>query len=147
MKGALSLWLQGRPYREIEARLGVAAAVVKCCPRARDLILKLANRRLYLVLSAVGEIAKQLYADREIAPPQPSVLETLAAAVRKGLDTPQKVAYDQASATSRSRVRTHASFAQDIPNPPDLAGHPYEVVLDQIQTRIMFAGIRNVTPT
>jgi hypothetical protein len=146
LKSALTLWLQGRPYREIEARLGAAPAAIKCCPRSRDLILKLANRRLYLILSAVGEIARQLYAEREMAPPQPSVLETLAASIRKGLDTPQKVAYDQASAITRSRVRTHAGFAQDIPIPPDLAGHTYEVVLDQIETRIMFAGINNVPP-
>jgi hypothetical protein len=147
LKGALSLWLQGRPYREIETRLGVATAAIGFCPRTRDLILKFANRRLYLILSAVGEIAKQLYIDRGIAPPQPSVLETLAAAIRKGLDTPQKVAYDQASAIARSRVRTHASFAQDIPNPPALAGHTYEIVLHQIETRIVFAGINNIAPS
>jgi hypothetical protein len=146
LKGALSLWLQGRPYREMEAQLGVAAAAIRCCPRSRDLILKLANRRLYLILSAVGEIAKQLYADREIAPPQPSVLETLAAAIRKGLDTPQKVAYDQASTTKRSRVRTHGAFGQDIPNPPELTGQPYEIVLEQIQMRLLFAGINNIMP-
>ena len=146
LKGALALWLQGRPYRDIEARLGVAAEAIKCCPRSRDLILKLTSRRLYLIMSAVAAIAKQLYADREIASPQPSVLETLAAAIRKGLDTPQKVAYDQASAITRSRVRTHASFAQDIPNPPELAGQPYEVVLNQIEMRMMFAGINDVAP-
>lgn len=94
----------------------------------------------------MGEIAKQLYAEREMAPPQPSVLETLAVAIRKGLDTPQKIAYDQASAIRRSRVRSHASFTQDIPNPPDLAGQPYEVLLHQIETRVLFAGINNIAP-
>ena len=134
------------PYREIEARLGVAEAALKCCPRSRDLILKLANRRLYLIVSAIGEIANELYAERDVAAPQPSVLETLAVAIRKGLDTPQKVAYDQASTKTRSRVRIHADFARDIPNPPGLAGQSYDVVLDQIAMRIMSTAINNIEP-
>jgi hypothetical protein len=146
LKGALLLWVQGGTFRDIEGRLGAAAAAIRCCPRTRDLILKLANRRLYLILSAIGEIARQLYADHELAPPQPSVLETLAAATRKGLDTPQKVAFDQASVTKRSRLRTHAGFAQQIPSPPGLEGQSYEVVLDQIETRLMFAAFNNIQP-
>jgi hypothetical protein len=145
LKGALSLWLQGRPYREIEARLEGAPATGYCL-RARDLIMKLASRRLYLILSAVGGVAKQLYAEREMASPEPSVLETLAVAIRKGLDTPQKIALDHVSTTVRSRVRTHAAFAQEIPNPPDLAGQTYEAVFHQIEILRLFAPRNNVRP-
>jgi ATP-dependent RNA helicase HelY len=145
LKGALLLWMRGRPYSDIETHLGATPATIKCCPRARDLVLKLANRRLYLIASAIGEIARQLYEERETAPPQPSVLETLSVAVRKGLDTPQKIAYDQLSSTRRSRARIHSSFAQDVPNPADLRGHTYEVVLNEMRARLLFSGFSVIT--
>src|ERR1700693_1507161 len=86
LKEALRLWLRGRPYIDIERALGARAHEIKCCPRTRDLILKLTNRRLYLVVSAVAAVATQVYEAHGQHPPQPSVIETLAVAVRKGFD-------------------------------------------------------------
>ncbi|MAH70235.1 MAG: hypothetical protein G4V63_32495 [Candidatus Afipia apatlaquensis] len=144
LANALLFWLGGRPYREIELELGTDSAKLECCWRARDLVLKLANRRLYLILSAIGGTASQLYISRGVSPPQPSVLETLAVAIRKGFDTPQKVAYDQVSKIKRPRIGVHINFAQDVPKPPELEGQSYEIVRDRVETRLMFAAITNV---
>jgi DEAD/DEAH box helicase len=140
LKIALRLWLQGRAYVDIERALGATVQNVKCCPRSRDLILKLTNRRLYLVLSAVAAVANQVYEANGLHAPQPAVLETLAVAVRKGFDTPDKVAYDHIQQTIRSRVMLHAAFSERFAAPLTLQGQPYEVVLDQVSTRLAFSG-------
>jgi hypothetical protein len=139
-KFALRLWLQGRPYVEIERVLGATPATIKYCPRARDLILKLTNRRLYLILSAVAAVANQVYEVNASHAPQPAVLETLAVAVRKGFDTPDKVAYDHIQQTIRSRVMLHAAFSERFETPLPLQGQPYEVVLDQVSTGLAFSS-------
>jgi ATP-dependent RNA helicase HelY len=142
LRAAMRLWLSGRPYSEIEVALGATAAEIKNCPRTRDLILKLANRRLYLIFSSVAEIAKQIYSAADIAVPQMSVLETLAVAIRKGFDTPDKVAYDHIQRTIRSRVVAHASFANAFPTPLMLQGQSYQIVMDQVSMRLLGARTR-----
>lgn len=144
LKEAILLWLRGKTFYTVERRLGAADNAIDCCPRTRDLILKLCTRRFYLIFSALAEMATALYTEKEQACPQPSVLETLAVAVRKGFDTPQKIAFDHAQTTKMSRVRTHAAFAQKVTNPPVLAGQTFEVLLDQIETRLLFADISNI---
>jgi len=124
----------------IERALGATAREIKRCPRARDMILKLTNRRLYLVLSAVAAVATQVYGANSQHPPQPAVLETLAVAARKGFDTPDKVAYDHIQQTIRSRVMLHAAFSERFAEPLVLQGQPYQVVLDQVGTRLAFSG-------
>jgi ATP-dependent RNA helicase HelY len=143
LKQAILLWLQGKTFYEIERQLGATDDEVDCCPRTRDLVLKVCNRRLYLIFSALAEIATALCAERELPYPQPSVLETLAVAVRKGFDSPQKIAFDHAQVTKMSRVRTHAAYTQTITKPPALAGQTFEMLLSQIETRMLFAGISN----
>lgn len=142
-KQAILHWLRGQTFYQIERQLGVEEDDVECCPRARDLVLKLANRRLYLIFSAIAETATALYAEKEQACPQPSVLETLAVAIRKGFDSPVKVAFDQSQTIRLSRVRTHAAYAQMITNPPALEGQTFEAVLHEIEIRRLFAGISN----
>jgi ATP-dependent RNA helicase HelY len=58
LKAGLRAWLTGRPLREIEMALGVAPDLVGVCKRARDLVLKLANRKLYIIAAAISELAK-----------------------------------------------------------------------------------------
>src|SRR5271169_378075 len=58
LKEGLRAWIKGQPLREIELALGVPSNKLKCCPRARDLVLKLANRSLYLIGTSLVEVAK-----------------------------------------------------------------------------------------
>ena len=50
--------MTGASFHQIELALGVAANKVKTCSRARDLVLKLANRSLYLIAASLVEVAK-----------------------------------------------------------------------------------------
>jgi hypothetical protein len=139
-KLALRLWLQGRPFVDLERALGATGDTIKSCPRARDLVLKLANRRLYLIMSAVAAIANHIYETNGLPPPQPAVLEVLAVGVRKGFDTPDKIAYDHIQQTIRSRVMLHAAYSERFATPLTLEGQSYEVVLDQVSARLAFGG-------
>jgi ATP-dependent RNA helicase HelY len=117
----LKAWVAGRSFREIELALGVAADKVKCCPRARDLVLKLANRSFYLIAASLVEVARLVYAANGMSASHPSVLETLAVAIRKGLDTPDKIAFAYRRPTVRSRVLIHRAFLELLGAPADLA--------------------------
>jgi ATP-dependent RNA helicase HelY len=136
LKEGLHAWLTGRPLREIETALGVPNNKLKCCPRARDLILKLANRSLYLICASMVELARSVLDAQGLVIPQPSVLETLAVAIRKGLDTPDKVAFAYRRPSIRSRVLLHSSFASDIGEPMILHGQDYATVLTETTARL-----------
>jgi hypothetical protein len=138
LNAGLKAWVTGRSFHEIELALGVAANKVKCCPRARDLVLKLANRNLYLIAASFVEVAKLVLAGQGVNPPQPAVLETLAVAIRKGLDTPDKIAFNYRRPTVRSRVLIHRSFTQLLGAPADTGGLDYAAILTHTSARIAF---------
>jgi ATP-dependent RNA helicase HelY len=139
LKAGLNAWVTGRSFHEIELALGVAANNVKRCQRARDLVLKLANRSLYLIASSLVEVAKLVLAAQGVNPPQPAVLEILAVAIRKGLDTPDKIAFAYRRPNLRSRVLIHRSFTELLGAPGDTAGLDYAAVLMHTTARIAFA--------
>jgi ATP-dependent RNA helicase HelY len=144
LKRGFRAWLTGRPLCEIETSLGVAKERIKHCPRARDLVLKLANRSFYLIAASVVEVARNVLAAQGAAAMQPSVLETLAVAIRKGLDTPDKVAFAYRRPTIRSRVLLHASFARVLGESLPLQGQDYATILTQTTTRLGFAANEDV---
>jgi hypothetical protein len=145
LKAGLQAWITGRPFNEIELALGVSPDRAKSCPRARDLVLKIANRSLYLVAGSMVEVAKVAFTANGMAPPQPAVLETLAVAIRKGLDTPDKVAFAYRRPTIRSRVLLHRSFAQTLGPSAALAGEDYATVLTHTTARLAFADAPNTS--
>ncbi len=140
LNAGLRAWVTGLPFQEIELALGVAAGREKSCPRARDLVLKLANRSLYLIAASFVEVAKLVLAAQNINSPKPAVLETLAVAIRKGLDTPDKVAFAYRRPALRSRVVIHRGFAELFGTPLDTTGLDYATVLTQTTARLAFAG-------
>jgi ATP-dependent RNA helicase HelY len=140
LKAGLRAWITGRPFNEIEAALGVAPPKIRHCPRSRDLVLKLANRSLYLVGASMVEVARVTYAGLGITAPQPAVLETLPVAIRKGLDTPDKIAFAYRQPAIRSRVLLHERFASTLGAPIDIAGLDYATVLAQTTARLAFTS-------
>jgi ATP-dependent RNA helicase HelY len=119
LNAGLRAWVEGNSFHDIEIALGAAADKVKCCPRARDLVLKLANRSLYLIAASIAEVAKIVLAAQGMNAPQPAVLETLAVVgIRKGLDTPDKIVFAYRRPSLRSRVLIHRSFADARARPP-----------------------------
>lgn len=142
LKESLRLWLRGRPFCEIEVALGATDQQIKHCPRARDLVLKLANRSFYLILSAVVELAKLAYSQQDLPIPQPAVLETLAVAFRKGIDKPEKVAFENLNKNFRSRVLMHTAFENSMGALEGLEGQSYQDVLNYMTARLAFANVQ-----
>jgi ATP-dependent RNA helicase HelY len=136
LKAGLRAWVTGASFRQIELALGVVPNKVKTCPRARDLALKLANRSLYLIAASFVEVAKLVLTTLNLEPVQPAVLQTLAVAIRKGLDAPDKVAFAYRRQTLRSRVLIHRSFVQMLGPPTNTERLNYETVLMQTTARI-----------
>jgi ATP-dependent RNA helicase HelY len=132
LKSGLQAWLSGRPICDIERALGVEPEDLGKCLRARDLLLKLASRPLYLVISAVAEIARSLCERRGVPIPTPALLEILPVAFRKGFDTPDKVAFAQARTKIRSRVELHNAFAREIGAPLNVLGRDYGNVVNMV---------------
>jgi hypothetical protein len=128
--------------RDIEAALGVDAVDLGHCPRARDLALKLAARNLYLVISSLAEAVGVVLARQGRPVRQPSVLETLAYGVRRGLDHPDKIAFAHLRPTIRSRVLLHASFARDVGAPTALNGQDFQAVRASVSARLAFGDRR-----
>lgn len=108
---ALQAWIGGRTYSDIEQELGVAAKAVKVCRRSRDLVLKVVSRNLYMVATAVSELAKRRLQPAPDGVVQvPAVLEILAYALRAGFDSASKTAFHHLRKEIRTRVETHAIF-------------------------------------
>src|SRR5262249_15325585 len=124
----------------MEVALAVGPPKSRSGPRSRDLVLKLANRSLYLVAASMAEVARVTYAGLGINAPQPAVLETLPVAIRKGLDSPDKIAFAYRRPAIRSRVLLHERFAATLGAPADIAGLDYATVLAQTTARLAFTS-------
>jgi len=129
LKTALEGWLKGEPFNRIEASLGVPTAKVGVCKRTRDLINQIANRQLYMVAAAASEVIRQTLAAKGKVTANPAVLEILAYAIRRGLDSPEKVAFAYRYPNARSRVLLHRAFTDKLGDRPPLLGYDFEQVM------------------
>lgn len=136
LKPALRAWLSGAPFASIEATLGVAQAKIKICKRSRDFVLKLTNRRFYLIAGALTALVQHALQEAGKASANPAALEVLSIAIRKGLDSPDKVAFAHRSTTIRSRVLIHRSYAERFPNRPDQMGADFQTILRSIDEHL-----------
>ena len=139
LKMGFRAWLTGRPLCDVERALGVDEDDIGYCPRARDLALKVANRSLYLILAAVAEAARVVLARNPAIAFQPAILETLPIALRKGLDSPDKVAFAAIETQLRSRIVIHQTFARRLGAPVDLLGRDFAAIKDDVSMRLAFA--------
>ena len=136
LKAGLRAWVEGRPFDEIEIALGVAPGSVGTCGRARDLALKLANRRFSMIAAALAELAKLklAVAGRE---PKMSVLEILAIAVRRGFDSAEKIAFAHRNASIRTRVGLHRAYPERMGR-RRLLGRSFREVLNYVDAQMAF---------
>lgn len=139
LEAGLQAWIGGRPFSEIELALGVPPRSVRVCGRARDLVLKVVNRNLYMVATAAAELAKRRLppgADGTAAN-VPAVLEVLPYALRSGYDSPTATAYHHLRTDIRTRVGVHRAFRADagamaVPNTGT-----YRQVYDRIEVYLI----------
>jgi hypothetical protein len=105
---ALKAWIAGKTIREIEIALGgtpdAASERQRICPRARELLGALIPRGLSFTLGLISKVMKDLEAGHTHPDVNMHLIETLAAAVRKGYDTPEKLTYASQHKSILSRV-------------------------------------------
>jgi ATP-dependent RNA helicase HelY len=141
LKTALRAWLSGAPFASIESALGVAPARIKICARSRDFVLRLMNRRFYMIASALTVLVEHSLQKAGRAAANPAALEILAIAIRKGLDSPEKVAFAYRSPSIRSRVVIHRSYAEQFSGRNDQLGADFQTILHSIDAHLAFAGM------
>lgn len=133
LKAGMCAWLTGKPLSEIEVALGVAPNRLGVCKRARDLVLKLANRKFYMIAAAISELAKIKLAETGTVSPTPAVLEILAIAIRKGFDTPEKVAFAYIHPELRTRVLAHQDFLRRVGVREPFIGQDFKAVITYVE--------------
>jgi ATP-dependent RNA helicase HelY len=139
LKIGLRAWLEGKPFDQIEVALGVDALAVKTCSRSRDLALKLVSWHLYMIAAAIAELAKVKLAAAGREPANPAVLEILAIALRRGVDTPEKAAFAHRNPSIRTRVGIHRAFNRRFGALEAILGRSFQDVLGDIDARLVFA--------
>ncbi len=140
LKPALRAWLTGAPFATIEAALGVAPAKIRTCKRARDFVLRLMNRRFYVIAGALTALVQHALQQANRVSANPAALEILAVAVRKGVDSPEKVAFAHRFPAIRSRVILHRTYARRLPDRPDQMGADFQTILRSIDAHLAFAS-------
>ncbi|HEY5329390.1 MAG TPA: DEAD/DEAH box helicase [Acidobacteriaceae bacterium] len=113
--GVLS-WIKGEPLKEVEKTLGgnPATAPGRLCPRARTLATNIAPLGLSFIGGLVARAAKEAVAAGDSPATSVAVTDCLATAIRRGFDSPAKVAFAELKTRLLSRVDVHTAFAADI---------------------------------
>lgn len=146
LKPALRAWLSGAPFATIEAALGVLPARIGTCKRSRDFVLKLMNRRFYMIASALTVLVQHALEEAGKVSANPAVLEILPIAIRKGLDSPEKVAFAHRTSLIRSRVVIHRSYADQFPGRQAQMGADFQTVLRSIDAHLAFGRLQQLFP-
>ena len=137
-RAGLHAWISGRPFEDIERALGVPDAKIRTCARARDLVLKIVNRKLYMISVGIAELAKAKITEAGRQDPNPAVLEILAYALRTGLDTPEKIAFARQRPGIRTRVGLHRASAEKVKILAPQSGASFRDVLLRVQLAMAF---------
>lgn len=141
LKPALRAWLTGAPFASIESALGVTPTKIKTCKRSRDFVLRLMNRRFYMIAGALTALVQHALQEAKKVTANPAVLEVLSIAIRKGLDSPDKVAFAHRKTTLRSRVTIHRSYQELMSNRSEQIGADFQTVLRSIDAHLAFGSI------
>jgi hypothetical protein len=123
----LPAWMSGATLAHLEILAGTASHRLGKCEQAREFVLRIIPELAYLF----GVIPK-LYASIFLLQPSlPIALVTLGAAVREGMDQPEKIALRQVLGRSINRIAVHrehtniASYLQP--------GSPVEAFVDLVE--------------
>lgn len=111
--GVLS-WLTGEPLSNIERALGGDPDEDIDCPRARELVTRIVPLGLSFVFGLVAVTAKKVTESIEEDVSPSSVLDCLPTAVRRGFDSPLKLAFADVRKGLLSRVQYHSAFAAEV---------------------------------
>lgn len=107
-------WLAGEPLREIERALGGDPQDRSECPRARYLVTGVVPMGLTFVVGLVVETAREVSEIAGGSTTPRSIMDCLPTAVRRGFDTPSKLAFADLRKGLLSRVQYHRAFVEEI---------------------------------
>jgi hypothetical protein len=94
-----------------------------------------------MIAGALTALVQHAFQEAEKVSANPAVLEVLSVAIRKGLDSPDKVAFAHRKTALRSRVAIHRSYGELMPNRSDQIGADFQTVLRSIDAHLAFGSI------
>jgi hypothetical protein len=107
-------WLTGEPLCEIERALGGDPQSHPECPRARRLVTSIVPLGLTFVVGLAARTAKEIPNVVDGSATPRSVIESLPTAVRRGFDTPFKLAFAELRKGLLSRVQVHRAYGAEV---------------------------------
>lgn len=115
----LLAWISGKPLRDIEIALGgepdhESSIPKRLCPRARELVVGLVPRNLSFAIGVLSHVLEGLDPFDEHPHIDPSLVETLSTAVRRGFDEPGLIGFAAANPTILSRVQLHLAWKGQV---------------------------------
>jgi len=141
LKPAIRAWLTGGTFASIETALGVAQAEIRTCKRTRDFVLRLMNRRFYMIAGAVAALVQHALEEAQKVSANPAAIEVLPIAIRKGLDSPDKVAFAHRKSNLRSRTAIHREYLALMPSRTDQLGADFQGILRSIDAHLAFDNV------
>lgn len=114
---AVMAWLHGEPLNAIERILkgdpDAKAPTKAICPRARELASTFVVRGLSFIAGVVARMVMDMDLTSDGDPEASQVVQSLAAAVRRGFDSPEKLAFANGHPQVLGRVELHRLYAAE----------------------------------
>jgi hypothetical protein len=111
-------WIEGDPLNQMEQSLGgnPETASGKPCPRARTLATSIVPLGLSFIAGLVARAVKGLVGGGHLNGISAPVVDCMATAVRRGFDSPVKIAFAELRTGMLIRVDVHNAFAAQVGN-------------------------------
>ena len=114
---AVMAWLHGEPLNAIERILkgdpDAKAPTKAICPRARELASTFVVRGVSFIAGVVARMVMDMDLTSNDDPEASQVVQSLAAAVRRGFDSPEKLAFANGHPQVLGRVELHRLYAAE----------------------------------
>jgi hypothetical protein len=140
LEAGILAWLAGAPLCVIERRLGGDPEKKLICPQARELISQVIPLSFSFAAGLVSRTASEIEVVANGTATSIAVIECLASCIRRGFDTPNKLAFADIRRGFISRVQAHATFAVAVEHPPVfLNTADYQQVIDHMRAYLAFS--------
>lgn len=134
LKAGIDAWLAGAPICEIERQLGGNPNKNVICPQARELISQVIPLSFSFAAGLVSRTAAEIEDIANGTATSIAVTECMATGIRRGFDTPTKLAFADIKRGFISRVQVHEGFAEEVKKPHEFGSTAdYQQVIDQMK--------------
>jgi len=141
LEAGILAWLGGEPLCEIERCLGGDPEEKLICPQARELITQVIPLSFSFAAGLVSQTASEIEDIANGAATSIAVTECLAAGIRRGFDTPNKLAFADIRRGFTGRVQAHEAFAEAVKHPPEFENtSDYQQVVDRLRIYLAFSA-------